>query len=147
MATAPKPFRQRSKPIEKPKPCRAKLRGLKTLDAVDGRTRGYIHAREVMGRLSSDLGGEPTEGQSRLVQRAAVLDAIIENDEANYLSGTTIDIGLYLAAVNAQRRVLISIGLDRRSRDVTPPSLADIAAEMAEEAERAADRDEAEDAA
>ena len=43
--------------------------------------------------------------------------------------------GGYLAAINSQRRVLATIGLERRKRDVTP-SLADIAAEI--EAEREA---------
>jgi hypothetical protein len=137
MDTATKASRNGAKATLKQKPSRAKLRGLKTLDCLDGRTLASKHAYAVMGRLQSDLGGveNVTEGQGRLAQRAAVLDAIIESDETNWLSGQTIDISLYIAAVNAQRRVLITLGLGRRSRDITPPTLADIAAEIAAERE------------
>jgi hypothetical protein len=108
---------------EAAKKARVKLRSLKTLDSLDGRTLASRHAYAVKGRLEADLGGGDhlTEGQRRLIQRAAVLDAIIESDETNWLSGQTVDINLFLAAINAQRRVLTTLGLDRRSRDVTPP--------------------------
>ena len=91
------------------------------------------HAEELagvhrLGRLQqgplglADLGGADrlSEGSRQLVQRAAVLGAYIENCEARWLGGEVVDLSDYLAAINAQRRVLATIGLDRRARNVTP---------------------------
>jgi hypothetical protein len=69
-----------------------------------------------------DLGGSDrlTSGQRQLVQRAAVLGALIEDCEARWAGGATIEIGDYLSAVNVQRRVLSTLGLRRVPKDVTP---------------------------
>jgi hypothetical protein len=64
------------------------------------------------------------------VQRAAVLGAIIESDEVRWLSGDKIAVELHLSAINAQRRVLDTLGLKRRPRDVTP-TLAEYAKQVA----------------
>ena len=45
---------------------------------------------------------------------------LIESCEARWLAGETVELADYLAAINAQRRVLATIGLERRPRDVTP---------------------------
>ena len=45
---------------------------------------------------------------------------MLEDQEARYLSGNGVDLGEYCTLVNAQRRVLSDIGLERRVRDVTP---------------------------
>ena len=122
----------KSKAKAKPRPARTKLRGLKTLDDIDGRSFGYRHAHAVMGRLIADLGGDDNliEGQRRLVQRAAVIDAMLESDEADWLSGNPIDVMVYLARVNSQRRLIMNLGLKRVARDITPPTLDDIRAEL-----------------
>lgn len=49
-----------------------------------------------------------------------MIAAIRENTEALWTAGQDIDIPAYLATVNAQRRVLAKIELQRRQRDVTP---------------------------
>jgi hypothetical protein len=99
----------------------AKLR-LLTLNDLDGRTAAARRVRELIADLESDLGGGSnlTRAQAQLVQRAAVLGALIENAEATWAAGGHIDIGEYLAGINAQRRVLATLGLERRMRDVTP---------------------------
>jgi hypothetical protein len=51
------------------------------------------------------------------------------------LAGRPVDVAEHLAAVNAQRRVIATIGLERRARDVTPDPLA-YARARAEEADR-----------
>jgi len=66
-----------------------------------------------------------------------VLGTYIESCEAQWLAGQEVALGDYLAAINAQRRVLSTVGLERRQRDVTP-SLADIAEEIEREREEAA---------
>lgn len=62
--------------------------------------------------------------------------ALIESYEVQWLESRVVDPN-WFAATNVQRRVLRDLGLERRAKDVTPPSLADIAAEI--EAEREAD--------
>jgi hypothetical protein len=71
----------------------------------------------------------------QLVVHSAVVGALLEDDAATVLGGEPIDRMLYYAGINNQRRTLRDIGLERRSRDITPPTLDDIAAEMAAEAD------------
>ena len=94
---------------------------LLTLDDLDGRTRAATRARELRDRLVGDLGGEDeiSTGQDQLAQRGAILGAIAEDAEARWVSGGDVAIGDYLATVNAQRRVLTTIGLERRAKDIT----------------------------
>ena len=85
----------------------------------DGRApsaRAYRGHRARPGRRRSSL----AEGARQLVQRAAVLGAFIESCEAKWLGGEAVPLADYLAAINSQRRVLATIGLERRARDVTP---------------------------
>ncbi|HEY1474029.1 MAG TPA: hypothetical protein VGF53_08100 [Pseudolabrys sp.] len=105
---------------------------LLTLDALDGRTVAARRAKALIEAIEADLGGgaQLTEGARQLVQRAAVLGAYIEDFEARWIGGEPFEATEYLSAINAQRRVLATIGLERRSRDVSPPTLADIAAEI-----------------
>jgi hypothetical protein len=112
-----------------PKPP-GKLR-LMTLGHLDGRTAAAKRARELIEAIETDLGGGDrlSEGSRQLVQRAAVLGTFIESCEAQWLAGAAVDLADYLAAINAQRRVLATIGLERVAREL-PQSLADIAAEI-----------------
>src|SRR6476620_5012186 len=100
---------------------------LLTLAAIDGRTSAAKRARQLMETIEADLGGADrlSEGSRQLVQRAAVLGTYIENCEAMWLAGETVELGDYLAAINSQRRVLATIGLERRTRDVSELSLSD----------------------
>ena len=77
---------------------------------------------ELVSGLESDLGGGDrlTVAERQLVQRAAVLGAIIEHHETLWLDGQVINVNEHLASINAQRRVLEAVGLERRARDVTP---------------------------
>jgi hypothetical protein len=95
---------------------------LLTLDELDGRTSAARLVRELIASIENDLGGAEalTEGQRQLVQRAAVLGAMIEDSETRWIGGAEFDAAAYLAQINAQRRVLATIGLERRTRDVTP---------------------------
>ena len=102
-------------------PARGKLRPL-TLADIDRRTRAFQAAERLLGELIVDLGGEAraSAGEREIAQRAAVLGSLIEDIEARWLRGETIALGDYLAATNAQRRLLATLGLERRARDVTP---------------------------
>jgi hypothetical protein len=119
-----------------------KLR-LKTLNQLDGRTFASRRARELIAAIENDLGGSDamTEGLRQLVQRAAVLGALIESNETMWLAGDTVDLNTYFMAVNSQRRILTTLGLDRRPRDVTPPLAQYLAERTAVVAEDPADVD------
>jgi hypothetical protein len=111
---------------------------LLSLDRLDGRTIACRRARQLVERIEADLNlaGGLSEGTKQLIQRAAVLGTFIESCEAQWLAGQEVVLGDYLAAINSQRRVLATIGLERRARDVSTPTLEEIAAEI--EAEEAA---------
>ena len=106
---------------------------LLTLASLDGRTAAAKLVRELIAAIADDLGGSEqlTEGTRQLVQRAAVLGAFIEDCEARWIGGEEFETNEYLAAINAQRRVLATIGLDRRAKDITPSLAAYIATKRA----------------
>jgi hypothetical protein len=116
---------------------------LLTLDALDGRTAAARRARELIEAIERDLGGAErlTEGLRQLVQRAAVLGTYIESCEAQWLGGKSVELGDYLSAINIQRRVLATIGLERKARDVTP-SLGEYLARYDAEQPEGASKDE-----
>jgi hypothetical protein len=125
-------MQSRCSPEAQPDPS-AKLR-LLTLGHLDGRTAAARRARELIEAIETDLGGSDrlSEGSRQLVQRAAVLGTFIESCEAQWLGGAAVDLADYLAAINSQRRVLATIGLQRRARNVTP-SVAEYVASLGEE--------------
>jgi hypothetical protein len=90
-----------------------------TLDKLDGRTLAAKYARDLVNRIETDLGGDLTAAQMELVKRAAVLGAYIADCEARYLSGELPDSATWLAAINSQRRLLETLGLERRAKDVS----------------------------
>jgi hypothetical protein len=95
---------------------------LLTLSDLDRRTNACRHALELRGGIVSDLGGDEhiSLAQRELAQRAAVLGAMLEDAEARYLRGDDLDLPQFCTLVNAQRRVLADIGLDRVARTVSP---------------------------
>ena len=105
---------------DSPSKAAGKLR-LLTLGHLDGRTAAAKRARELIEAIETDLGGGDclTEGSRQLVQRAAVLGTYIESCEARWLAGEAVELADYLAAINSQRRVLATLGLQRVARDVT----------------------------
>lgn len=95
---------------------------LLTLADLDGRTRAAQHALELRASILSDLGGQEhtSIAQRELAQRAAILGAALEDIETRWLKGNPIELKEYATLINAQRRVLSDLGLERGPRDVTP---------------------------
>lgn len=93
---------------------------LLTLDHLDKRTSAYKHTRSFITRLEADLANDCTTAEKAIIRNAAILDAMIEHRAARYVAGKRIELNELFAAMNAQRRLLLSIGLERRARDVTP---------------------------
>lgn len=99
----------------------SKLR-LLTLDQLDHRTAAAKRCRDLIATIELDLGGGDrlSTGERQIIQRAAITGAVLEDIETRWLAGEPIDPALYATLGNAQRRLLETIGLRRRARDVTP---------------------------
>jgi hypothetical protein len=96
---------------------------LLTLGHIDQRSEAWKRANQLIATLENERGGAEhiTEAMRQLVQRAAVLSAVIEDQEAHWVAGEAIDMVSYLSAIGVQRRVLLSLGLERQGpRDITP---------------------------
>jgi hypothetical protein len=104
-----------------------------TIADLDQRTRAAMRVRELTAAIEADLGGADrlSTSQRQLVQRGALLAVALEDFEIRFACGQAIEFGDYLLGVNTQRRVLATLGLERRARDVTP-SLREYLAEKAE---------------
>lgn len=93
---------------------------LRSLDDLDSRTNAVRSARQLVSDLESDLGGHDqlSAGMHELVTRIALTGALCADLECRWLEGAPINVGHYTMLLNAQRRLLATIGLDRRARDV-----------------------------
>jgi hypothetical protein len=100
---------------------KGKVRLLSLAD-LDGRTAAARVARKLIGELENDLGGSDrlSAAERTLVHRAALVTAGAENLEAGWLVGRGLDVAACTALVNIQRRLLVTVGLQRRPRGVTP---------------------------
>jgi len=75
-----------------------------------------------------------SEVKRHLAKRASALIVWAEVEEAKLATGEKLDVQTYTTAVNALRRLLGDLGLERAARDATPP-LADYLAAKAEGAD------------
>ncbi|MCA1775119.1 MAG: hypothetical protein LC676_05785 [Loktanella sp.] len=97
--------------------------GQMLLAGVDGRSNMARRFREITAEIETDLGGDLTEAQRQLTARAATLAMWCEERETELALGQDFDAQAYATISNAMRRLLSDLGLERRSRDVTPPTL------------------------
>jgi hypothetical protein len=104
-----------------------------SLGDLDRRTTAYRNAERLFADLISDLGGErhASTGQRELAHRASVLGAIIQDAEVRYLKGEPVDLNAHLASINAYRRVLATLGLERRARTISRDDPLEYAAQKA----------------
>ena len=99
----------------------ARFRAL-TIDHADGRTLASRRAKALIAAFETDLGGADrlTTAETALIARAALLATMCESHEAEWLQSGEIKVETYTACCNTLRRLLQSVGLQRRPRDVTP---------------------------
>ena len=109
----------------------------KALSVAGGDLRGpwARRMRDLMDLHLSDLGGPDavSQAEASIVRRASVIEVELERLEAKFAAGdaTPTDLDLYQRAAGNLRRLLESVGLQRRARPVE--SLADyVAANYAE---------------
>ena len=95
--------------------------GKDVLAGIDGRTAPARRFREIVGQLVADIGGDPSQAQAAVIQRAATLVVWAESAEAEFARTGELDIQSFTTATNALRRLLADVGLERRMKDATPP--------------------------
>ena len=90
------------------------------LEGVDGRSVIARRYRDILAQLTSDIGGDPSEAQNIIIRRATQLAVWCEQAEAEAAGGKPLNIGEYATAKNTLHRLLTTLGLERRMRDITP---------------------------
>ena len=94
-----------------------KLR-LLTLSSLDGRTTAVRRIKELEAQIVVDLGGDLTEAQKSIMRRAVVLSAVLEDQEARWAEGTPLTLTEYCSATNVLRRLLSTLGLERKQKSL-----------------------------
>jgi len=94
--------------------------GKAILSNVDGRTTEMRRYKEILSQLVSDAGGDPSEAIMLIIRRAATIAVWCEQAEVAMANGDDLDIAEFTTATNALRRLLVDIGLERRTKDITP---------------------------
>ena len=115
------------------RPSRQKSRqanGSALLPGIDGRSAWVRRAKELISDHLSDLGGEDntSAAERSLIRRAAVLAVELERYERKFaLAGEASPEGLdiYARVAGNLRRLLEAVGLQRRAKEVSPPSVVD----------------------
>ena len=97
--------------------------GSAILPGVDGRSTWVRRLRDLIALHLSDLGGDDvvSEAERSIIRRAAVLETELERLELAFaLAGEAepAQIDLYQRTANSLRRLLESVGLQRRPREV-----------------------------
>jgi len=100
--------------------------GSSILPGVDGRSTWVRRLRDLINLHTQDLGGEAnvSAAEQAIIRRAGVLIVELERLELKFATNgeaSPFDLDLYQRMANSMRRLLETIGLQRRPRDVTPP--------------------------
>ena len=105
----------------------------------DGRSAWTRRYRDLIAGHVSDLGGPLvlSESQLSLVRRSSAIECELEQMEGRLSRGDQVDLDAFTRAAGHLRRILETLGLERRSRDVTP-TLSEYLASRAIEADRGA---------
>jgi hypothetical protein len=99
--------------------------GKSILPNVDGRSFWVRRFRDLIALHTNDLGGDDvaSESEKAIIRRAATIMCELERREMLFAqAGRASDTALetYQRSANTMRRLLQALGLQRRSRDVTP---------------------------
>ena len=99
--------------------------GSALLPGVDGRSTWVRRLRDLISLHVEDLGGDDSvsEAERSIVRRATTLTVELERMEAKFATAgeaTPAELDAYQRTSSTLRRMLESLGLKRRPRDVTP---------------------------
>jgi hypothetical protein len=89
---------------------------------VDKRSTAYVETKKLIAAIEADLGGadQLSAAERQIIQRAAIVGAMVTDMEIKYLRGEVIDTSEYGFLVGVQHRLFSLVGLKRRPKDVTP---------------------------
>lgn len=89
----------------------------------DGRTVWALRWRDLVHAHLTDLGGEEiaSAAQVALARRAATLEIELERQEATLSAGGKIDLDAFNRASGGLRRILETLGVERKARPVNAP--------------------------
>jgi len=99
--------------------------GASILPGVDGRSVWARRLRDLIRLHLSDLGGDGavSEAERSIIRRVATLTVELERMEVGFAvagEAQPAQLELYQRTANSLRRLLESVGLGRRPRDITP---------------------------
>jgi hypothetical protein len=105
------------------------------LPNIDGRSAQARRYRDVLAACVSDQGGLDRMSESRLqlIRRFSALCVIAEGLEGQLVSGGSIEIQAFATLSSTLVRLASRLGIDRRSKLVSTPSLRDYLEGKAEE--------------
>jgi hypothetical protein len=88
----------------------------------DGRSPWARRWRDLIELHAGDLGGIDvlSEAQFSLIKRAATIEVELELSEGRMSMGEEVDLDIFTRSVSHLRRILETLGIERRPRDVTP---------------------------
>ncbi len=86
---------------------------------LDGRSQTARRFRDLIEIWTSDLGGADrlSEGQRQLIRRAASLSIMAEAIEADLARDLDCDVTVYGTVCDRLRRIVETLGLERKTRD------------------------------
>lgn len=98
---------------------------------IDGRSAWVRRCKDIIALHVSDLGGEDntSAAERSLVRRAAVLSTQLEMLEAKFAENeqaSNRDLDLYIRGSGSLRRLLQTVGLHRRSKEINGVSLGEL---------------------
>jgi hypothetical protein len=114
-------LQKRRKPINASRS--AITNGKKLLPLTDERGATFRRFRDLYQTICNDIGGidRLSEAERQLARRAATLSAESERQEALWVRDDgQFNLANYVVMSNALRRILETIGLQRRAKDVSP---------------------------
>ena len=96
--------------------------GRDLLPNIDGRSVIARRYRDITAAILVDQGGEDrcSESRKQLIRRFAAAAVLAEQLESRLANGEQIDIAEHATLSSTLVRLAQRIGIDRRSRDVTP---------------------------
>jgi hypothetical protein len=106
-----------------------------TRSSLDGRTNAAKHFDSIVSEITNDLGGPDniTTIQRGLIEAYAGTAVRANEMNVKMLLGKDVSLADHALIVSSMVRVASRLGVERRARDITPPTLDDIAAEANDE--------------
>jgi hypothetical protein len=98
------------------------------LPDLDWRTKAARRIKDITALYTADLSASPSEAQKAIILRAASATVALEQIETRLAEGaaTIEEVDAFLRATGNLRRLLETLGLQRRVHRALPPGAADL---------------------